>query len=129
MSWKSKIALPELSSSVIWNAIGNMVFILYLKGERDQKRIQILKCRPKSQLVKPFQDTVIESNNFFFALFWWSMDNFSQLFIHMHRNSYFVSSHKSIAKSSKDFYKAKEHLIFTHSFNKYYWVPTLEWTY
>lgn len=71
---------------------------------------------------KTFKDAVIQSNNFLYALFWSPMNTFSKLFTHMHRNSYFVLSRKSIAKSSKDFYKG--HLMFTHSFNKYYWVPT-----
>lgn len=53
------------------------------------------------------------------------MNTFSKPFIHMHINSYFALSHKSIEKSSKDLYQVKRCLVFTHWFNKYYWVPTL----
>lgn len=48
------------------------------KRWKRSKRIQILKFRPKSQLVRPFQDAVIQSNNFPYALFWSPMNTFFQ---------------------------------------------------
>lgn len=89
------------------------------KRWKRSKRIQILKCRPRSQLVKPFQDALMESNNFLFALVWPSLTIFPKPFMRIHGNPYFVWSHKSMAKSSDDFHELQGRLMFTHSANKY----------